>query len=208
MDNAGEFIVFQNTATGDETWDIMFSLMSKIKKDLKKMNWSASLGRLVGILIYANGDETWIADNEVWDDKKKFTKWFTDYSQAWKEVLKRSDEELGLALQGGREGGYRSTLVKMIRGWQNNTNQLLDDLYNGKDNHNFSVKVDIVGNDEKEKESESSEKDPDAPSKASKRKVDEDDKEKPKTKKSKSVKAKTQNKKHHSGSDQASSGSK
>ena len=103
--------MFQNTATGDETWDIMFSLMSKIKKDLKKMNWSASLGRLVGILIYANGDETWIADNEVWDDKKKFTKWFTDYSQAWKEVLKRSDEELGLALQGGREGGYRSTLV-------------------------------------------------------------------------------------------------
>ena len=69
------------------------------------MDWSASLGRLLGILLYATGNDIWIRDNEVWDEEKKFTKWFSDYSQAWKEVLKRNDEELGLALEGGREGG-------------------------------------------------------------------------------------------------------
>merc|ERR1719397_1442778 len=129
------------------------------------MDWNASLGRLMGILLYATGTEAWIADNEVWEEEKKFTKWFSDYSQAWKEVLKRSDEELGLALEGGREGGYRSILLKQIEWWQRSTNQQLDDLYNGKDNHNFNVKVDIVDDTESKSEPSSS-----VVSKASKRK--------------------------------------
>jgi len=204
LDDAGSYIMMYNTSTGDETWEVMFSLIPKIKKDLKKMDWNASLGRLLGILLYATGNDIWIRDNEVWDEEKKFTKWFSDYSQAWKEVLKRNDEELGLALEGGREGGYRSILLKQIEWWQRSTNQLLDDLYNGKDNHNFNVKVDIVDDSESKSEASSS-----VVSKASKRKSKEDIKEKSKKIKAADVKAvSAKKKKSHSGSDQASSGSK
>jgi len=212
LDNADSFLMWHNTSTGDETWDVMFSLMPKIKKDLKKMDWNASLGRLMGILLYATGTEAWIADNEVWEEEKKFTKWFADYSQAWKEVLKRSDEELGLALEGGREGGYRNTLMKMIRRWQKETNQLLDDIYNGKNNHNFKVKVDIVKSEEEEEESDGSENESDAASnaasQASKRKAKENTKGKSKVKKIKTADVKPVSAKKKRRSDQTSSGSK
>ena len=33
--------------------------------------------------------------------------WFSDYSLAWRKVLQESDQNLGLALEGGKEGGYR-----------------------------------------------------------------------------------------------------
>ena len=134
-----------DTHNGNLVWHLMFSLMPKIKKDLKKADSSVStLGRLLGILLYATQNEGWIADNEVYEDERKFSKWFSDYSQAWKEILKRSDQELGLALDGGRDGGYRSALVEMLRGWQRETNHLLDDLYNDEMAHGFNVKVDIV----------------------------------------------------------------
>jgi len=186
LDNADSFIMWHNTSTGDETWDVMISLMPKIKKDLKKMDWSSSLGRLLGILLYAIGTEAWIADNEMWEEEKKFTKWFSDFSQGWREVLKRSDEELGLTLEGGREGGYRSTLVNMIGRWQKETNQLLDGIYNGKENHNFNVKVAILNAEDEQDSSDGSEdksaasSSSNAVSKASKRKVKEDAKGKPK----------------------------
>lgn len=144
MDNADGAIRFYNTTTGDQTWDIMFSLMTKVKKDIKKMDWTASLGRLLGILLYATEEDCWIQDNEVWEDQKKFTKWFSDYSEAWKGVLKQTDHQLGLALQGGKLGGYRSALTEVMKKWQIDTNHLLDDLYNGKKNHNFNVKVNII----------------------------------------------------------------
>ena len=107
-DFGGPGIIMMNTHTGNLTWGAMFSLMSKIKKDLKKEDKTVALGRLFGILLYATEYDTWIVDNEVWLEKRKFTKWFSDYSQAWREILEQSDQDLGLALEGGREGGYRS----------------------------------------------------------------------------------------------------
>ena len=145
MVNTGPDMYHSDTHTGTLVWHLMFSLMPKIKKDLKKADSSVStLGRLLGILLYATENNGWIADNEVYEDERKFSKWFSDYSQAWKEILKRSDQELGLALDGGRDGGYRSALVEMLAGWQKETNALLDDLYNDEGAHGFNVKVDIV----------------------------------------------------------------
>ena len=158
LDNAdSEWLMMFDTNTGNMTWDLMFSLMSKIKKDLKKMDCTVSaLGRLLGILLYSMDYDTWIADNEVYEDERKFSKWFSDYSQAWKEILKRSDQELGLALEGGRDGGYRSALLEMLGGWQRETNNLLDDLYNDEwTGQGFNVKVDIVEAKEKDADAES-----------------------------------------------------
>ena len=41
-------------------------------------------------------------DNQMWDEKKWFTEWFTSYSAAWREILARTDQELGLVVDGGR----------------------------------------------------------------------------------------------------------
>ena len=41
-------------------------------------------------------------------EENEFLTWFPDYSQAWRKVLEETDQDLGLALEGGKEGGYRS----------------------------------------------------------------------------------------------------
>ena len=51
-----------DTHNGNLVWHLMFSLMPKIKKDLKKTDSSVSaLGRLLGILLYATEYDGWIA---------------------------------------------------------------------------------------------------------------------------------------------------
>ena len=39
--------------------------------------------------------------------EKELLQLFSDYSLAWRNVLQESDQNLGLALEGGKEGGYR-----------------------------------------------------------------------------------------------------
>ena len=39
--------------------------------------------------------------------EKELLQWLSDYSLAWRKVLQESDQNLGLALEGGKEGGYR-----------------------------------------------------------------------------------------------------
>ena len=72
----------------------------------------------------------------------------------------------------------------MIGRWQKETNELLDGIYNGKQNHNFNVKVDILDAEEGKQDSDGSEDESAAPSssvlKASKRKEKEDAKGKAK----------------------------
>ena len=102
--------------------------------------------------------------------------------------------------------------MKMIRRWQKETNQLLDDIYNGKNNHNFKVKVDIVKSEEEEEESDGSENESDAASnaasQAAKRKAKENTKGKSKVKKIKTADVKPVSAKKKCRSDQTSSGSK
>ena len=47
-------------------------------------------------------DDGWMWDNEMWDEKKGLTGWFTSYCEAWREILARTDRELGLVVDGGR----------------------------------------------------------------------------------------------------------
>ena len=60
-------------------------------------------------------EEGWIADNEVWQEHKRFTKWFTDIGTVWQAVLAREDLEVGLEVQGGKQGGYRGTLITLLK---------------------------------------------------------------------------------------------
>ena len=184
-----------DTQTGNNAWFVLFAQMKKIKKDLKKKDKSGALGRLFGVLLFATEDDTWLADNEVgmnsiigvkttrchhlgipqMYEEKEFLTWFPDYSQAWKKVLEETDQDLGLALEGGKEGGYRSrnscqfqcihqnlknrfpnfflfrsALLAMIKSWQREINPLLDDLYNNEDALGMNLKIDIVDDTEGE----------------------------------------------------------
>jgi hypothetical protein len=125
----------------------MFPELARARQAVRKGDWPAALGRLLGILLYACQEDGWIADNEVyaWGDNR-FNKWFTEYGAAWRAVLRREDREAGLEVEGGREGGYRETLITLMQGWgdqlgmhlvspfrwEQATNKLLDDIYDGE----------------------------------------------------------------------------
>ena len=107
---------YGDTSLGNEVWEShMFPQLAKARQAIRKKKWGEALGRLVGILLYACSEEGWIADNEVWQEHKRFTKWFTDIGTAWQTVLAREDLEVGLEVQGGKQGGYRGTLITLLK---------------------------------------------------------------------------------------------
>ena len=88
-----------DTPLEGDVWERhMFPELAKACQDIRKKKWGEALGRLVGILLYGRAHEGWIANNEVWEEEQQFTKWFTDYSTAWRAVLGREDLEVELQL--------------------------------------------------------------------------------------------------------------
>jgi len=134
--------MYGDTSLGDEIWHHMFVQMAAVKKEIKKKDFASSLGKLLGIFLYTCTDDGWMWDNEMWDDKKRFTGWFTSYSAAWRQILARSDQELGLVVDGGREGGYRDVIIGLLENYVPSWNKMLDDIYN-KD-HGYNVKINIL----------------------------------------------------------------
>ena len=94
--------MYGDTFLDDEIGHHMFVQMAAVKKEIKKKDWASSLGKLLGIFLYTCTDDGWMWDNEMWDEKKGFTGWFTSYCEAWREILARTDRELGLVVDGGR----------------------------------------------------------------------------------------------------------
>ena len=41
-------------------------------------------------------------DNQMWDEKKQFTEWFTSYSAASRKIPARTAQELGMVVDRGR----------------------------------------------------------------------------------------------------------
>ena len=75
--------------------------------------WRMAFGILLGLQLFASGEDDWIRDQEVYTEFEEFGGWFSDYSSAWLQVLGRSDSQLGLVVVGGKEGetsSYRHTL--------------------------------------------------------------------------------------------------
>ena len=90
----------------------------------------------------------------------EFAGWFSGYSAAWVEVLKKSDAQLGLSLAGGKEGGYRDLLIEMVKKWETETNDFLKDLDEfAMDNSKARVRIfsDGGSSDDEDQESENEE---------------------------------------------------
>ena len=64
-------------------------------------------------------------DNEVYLEFSTFSGWFSDYSKAWKKLLKQSYKVLGLDCKHINPKGYREVLVAMITKWEKKSNMFL-----------------------------------------------------------------------------------
>ena len=74
-----------------------------------------------------------------------FKGWFDDVSVAWQQVLAQKDSGLGLAHPRGKKGGYRAVLMKLLKRWEKEVNEMLemmmDDHADGKKARLFATKA-------------------------------------------------------------------
>jgi len=114
------------TSCGDAVWDnFMMPKLQEAQKMIQKKQWRKAFGILLGLQLFASYDDDWIRDQEIYCEFGDFSGWFSDYSMAWMNVLGKSDAQLGLAVAGGKEGGYRGVLREMLEKWEKETNELL-----------------------------------------------------------------------------------
>ena len=107
-------------------------MMPKVREahlKIQMKQWRKAFGILLGLQLFASGEDDWIRDQEVYTDFKEFGGWFSDYSSAWLQVLDRSDSQLGLVVVGGKEGGYRGVVREMLENWERRTNELFREVF-------------------------------------------------------------------------------
>lgn len=118
------------TSCGNAVWGhFMMPKLNDAQKMIQKKQWRKAFGILLGLQLFASYDEDWIRDQEIYCEFGDFSGWFSDYSKAWLDVLGKSDAQLGLAVAGGKEGGYRSVLRDMLDDWEKETNEILRDTF-------------------------------------------------------------------------------
>jgi len=114
------------TSCGNAVWGhYMMPKLKKAQEMIQKKQWRKAFGILLGLQLFASYDDDWIRDQEIYCEFGDFSGWFSDYSKAWMDVLGKSDAQLGLAVAGGKEGGYRGVLREMLENWEKETNELL-----------------------------------------------------------------------------------
>eukprot|EP00306_Pavlova_sp_CCMP459_P016808 CAMPEP_0185198830 /NCGR_PEP_ID=MMETSP1140-20130426/43766_1 /TAXON_ID=298111 /ORGANISM="Pavlova sp., Strain CCMP459" /LENGTH=202 /DNA_ID=CAMNT_0027766055 /DNA_START=44 /DNA_END=649 /DNA_ORIENTATION=- len=94
---------------------------------IAKSKFRDAFGGLLGVALFMTGNDTWLADNEVYLDWPKFSGIWDSLSQGWNTVLAQSDETLGLSPAAGIPGGYRTRLVQLLSDWVDATNSSLED---------------------------------------------------------------------------------
>ena len=113
------------TSCGNDVWfRYMMPKLKEAEEKIERKQWRKAFGILLGLQLFASGDEGWIRDQEVYTEFGEFAGWFSDYSVAWMKVLGRSDAQLGLVVAGGKEGGYRGLLREILGNWERETNEL------------------------------------------------------------------------------------
>ena len=107
-------------------------MMPKVREahlKIQMKQWRKAFGILLGLQLFASGEDDWIRDQEVYTEFKEFGGWFSDYSSAWVQVLDMSDSQLGLVVVGGKEGGYRGVVREMLENWEMRTNKLFREVF-------------------------------------------------------------------------------
>ena len=119
---------YGGTSMGNALWvDYMFPELDKAKNFLSQKKYKKAFGILLGIFLFSRVDSYFMHDNEVYLEFSTFSGWFSDYSKAWKKLLKQSDKVLGLDCKHINPEGYREVLVAMITKWEKKSNRFLKD---------------------------------------------------------------------------------
>jgi len=106
--------------------------MERIKTWIEEKDWHVAFGELLGMALFLSRDDAWVGRlpnaSPLIDTFEEF---FYDLSVSWLAVLRKSDADLGLNVQGGLTEGYRKTVVQLLRHWQIDVNDLLS-MYDDK----------------------------------------------------------------------------
>lgn len=118
------------TSLGNALWDNFITPSATDADALaRSRNYRPALAELMGLLLYMQGDDGWLCDQEVYCDWPEFKRVFTRISFAWKTLLAQSDAVLGLAPSLGRTGGYRAALREILGAWEKATNATLEETF-------------------------------------------------------------------------------
>ena len=72
------------------------------------------------MLCSVYGDDGWLSDNEVYTEER-FELFFKSVGKCWKQLLAKSDAELGL-----KEPGYRKKITSMLDEFTVTANEALE----------------------------------------------------------------------------------
>jgi len=104
---------------------LLLPTADRARAHVKKEEFQLAFGELLGLLLFASQEASWVLDRQAIAEWSSFSSLFMDLSAAWGAVLAREDFELGLAPVGGREGGYRPRILGLLRAWEQETNEYL-----------------------------------------------------------------------------------
>lgn len=130
-----------------ELWEELPKQLRAAATALRAKRWLKAYGILHGLVEFHDRHENHVHDNELHCDPSTsglMAKWFKDLSARWRELLARSDDELGLAPAGGLAGGYRPRLLRVLAEWQLRMNRTLDGVEAGDEEEGEAPRVDIM----------------------------------------------------------------
>jgi len=91
----GEGITFSNTSTGN---NIILKMPNEIKKILKKSPLSAAFDALLGLTYNLHRYDSWISDNECYDDGS-LKKAVLLLGASWRGILSKTNQQLGIDVE-------------------------------------------------------------------------------------------------------------
>ena len=90
---ADEGFCMFNTSSGNE---VVFGIQAEVKKALKKKSGPARFDALFGLTHGLKSFDFWMNDNECWEPGEELEQAIKVLAKAWKDTLKKSNDELGI----------------------------------------------------------------------------------------------------------------
>ena len=90
-----------DTQTGN---NVILGIPAQIKKALKKNTPAAQFDALLGLTHGLKCYDSWMHDNELWEPGGELEAAIKLLGKAWKDTLKKSDEQLGIDAEFTRPG--------------------------------------------------------------------------------------------------------
>jgi hypothetical protein len=74
----------------------MMPAVTRAKTAIASAKWDLATSQLLAVLLCACEYDYWINDNEVYMEETKFKNFFKHFAKGWRDLLARSDDEIGI----------------------------------------------------------------------------------------------------------------